>query len=219
MTTDEKLINRMILHADDNTDAPGLLTGQMGVVVVVANYAGIKSEPLYDHVADFLYDCAINHVTTATGIGFASGLAGICWGVEYLIQSGLMPGSGDEICEDLDKRIMRYDIRRIDDFSLNEGLLGLWHYVWARIQGNMKAGLPLPFDRRYLSDWESVLTTNADKFPDGALGRLRAAVNDGNLQESRLDFMQFIKPMESVPESNLSLASGIAGYIAHKYLR
>ncbi|MDE6461379.1 MAG: hypothetical protein K2L32_01210 [Muribaculaceae bacterium] len=114
---------------------------------------------------------------------------------------------------------MRYDIRRIDDFSLEEGLLGLWHYVWARIQGNMKAGLPLPFDRRYLSDWESVLATNADKFPDGALGRLRTAVNDGILQESRLDFMQFIKPMESVPESNLSLASGIAGYIAHKYLR
>ena len=217
MTTEETLVNRLILHAND-IQAPGLLHGQMGAVLVIATYAGQLSKPYLDNAADFLYNIVVSQITNRTDIDFASGLAGISWGVEYLTQNGILPGVGNDICSDMDKQIMTLDIRRINDFSLESGLLGLWTCVWARIQGNLMAGLPLPFDSVYLKDWSNVLEQHADRFPRGAYRRLQNAIN-GNLDYEPLDFRLFVTPMNQVPETNMSLSNGIAGYIALNYLK
>ncbi len=216
MTTEEKLVNRLILHANDGK-APGLLFGQMGAVLVITEYARKKSKPYFEDSADFIYDSVIHQITEETGLDFATGLAGICWGVEYLTQNGILPGTGDEICNDLDKRIMRLNIKRIDDFSLESGLLGQWAYVSARLQGNIKAGLDLPFDADYLDNWAFILERHADKFPKGAYRWLRNARN-GQMEYEPLDFSLFVTPLDSIPEKNLSLFNGIAGYIALNYL-
>lgn len=217
MIQEEILVNRLILHSND-TNAPGLLRGQMGAVVLIATYAKQKSKPYFDHAADFLYAKLVGNISERSDIDFASGLAGIGWGIEYLTQAGILPGSGHEICSYLDKKIMERDIRRIDNFSLECGLGGLWAYVSARVQGNMKAGLEMPFDMDYLKDWKTILIRRTDMFPNSEACWLERVLR-GQLDSIQLDFRAFVKPITEMPETNLSLVDGLAGYIALNYLK
>ncbi len=211
------MICKLIIHSNDIRSCCGLLTGQIGVILVITKYAKKYKIAQFEIAADFLYDNVANHVGYMDDIGFASGLSGICWGVEYLVQNEIMPGPADEICADTDQKIMQTNVKRITDFSLENGLTGLWHYVWARIQGNMLSELPLPFDEQYLTDWLEIIESNPERFPKDAAHRLRSAMT-GTLIPDPLDFKQFVKPMASEPDRNLSLADGLAGYITLKYL-
>lgn len=217
LTTKDRLISSLILYANESPYAVGLLTGKMGLVLVITKYARMEGCSQFEASADFLYEEMRKGITQTTDIGFASGLSGICWGVEYLVQNEIMPGPADEICADTDQKIMQTNIKRITDFTLENGLTGLWHYVWARIQGNMLAELPLPFDEQYLTDWLEIIESNPERFPKDAAHRLRSAMT-GTLIPDPLDFKQFVKPMDSEPDRNLSLADGLAGYITLKYL-
>lgn len=211
------LLNRMTLHSMDNPSAVGLFSGQMGVILVSSQCAKQWDMPILDQSADFLFDHISNCIGRINDIGFGSGLSGICWGVEYLVQHCIMPGPANDICEDVDKRIMATDIRRTDDFSLQSGALGLWHYVQARIQGNLSAGLPLPFDSIYLEDWRNLIKHNEDKFPAGTLDWFNSALS-GTLVPYQLRLTPFLKKYKKRPHTNLSIHAGIAGYIASHYL-
>lgn len=211
------LFNRMTLHTMDNPSSVGLLSGQMGIILIISQCAKQWNMPVLDQSADFLFDYISNSIGRIKDISFGSGLSGICWGVEYLVQHGIMPGPANDICEDVDRRIMESDIRRIEDFSLEYGALGLWHYVQARIQGNLSAGLPLPFDSIYLDDWQAMIERNDDKFPEGSLAWLNSALN-GTLKPHQLRVTPFIEKFKKRPQINLSLRAGIAGYIATHYL-
>lgn len=219
----QNYFNQLILHSNDQPQLIGLLDGQMGIVLTITKY--IRTEARreamchFETVADFLYDNIMERVQFLHDIGFSSGLSGIAWGVEYLTQHDILPDHGDDICSDVDKRIMLTNILRMSDFSLESGLKGLWHYTWARIQGNLLAGLSLPFDHNYLQDWYSVISRNRNHFPEMALTRLEAALQ-GNLIKTEIDFRQFVKPMDvniAPPDDDLSLATGLASYITTKY--
>lgn len=215
-TSARTLLNRMTLHAMDNPSSVGLLTGQMGIILVISQCAKQWEMSILDQSTDFLFDHISNNIGRIVDIGFGSGLSGICWSVEYLVQHDIMPGPANDICEDVDKRIMEADVRRIEDFSLGTGALGLWHYVQARIQGNLSAGLPLPFDSIYLDDWQAMIERNDEKFPEGSLAWLNSALN-GTLKPYQLRVTPFIEKFKKRPQINLSLRSGIAGYIATHY--
>ncbi|MBD5239433.1 MAG: hypothetical protein HDS64_06650 [Bacteroidales bacterium] len=216
--TNKKLLSRIILHAMDNPSALGLLSGQMGIILVVSQCAKQFDMSVIDQSADFLFEHISNNIGRITDIGFGRGLSGICWGVEYLVQHSIMPGPANDICEDIDKRIMETDIRRTDDFSLESGALGKWHYVQARIQGNLSANLALPFDKIYLDDWHTLIKRNEDKFPIGALKWLESARNN-LLIPYQLSVIPFVEYLRKRPQTNLSLQTGIAGYIATHYLK
>ena len=207
----------MILHAMDNPSALGLLSGQMGKILVISQCAKQFNMSAIEQSADFLFEHISNNIARSTDTSFGRGLAGICWGVEYLVQHNIMPGPANDICEDADKRIMENDIRRTDDFSLESGALGKWHYIQARIQGNLSANLPLPFDRIYLDDWHTLIKQNEDKFPPEALKWLESA-RDNLLIPYQLSVIPFIENLRKLPKTNLCLQSGIAGYIATHYL-
>lgn len=211
------LLNRMILHSMDNPDTPGLMAGLMGAVIVTSQCARQWNMPDYDLSADFLYDRATRNMNRLSKTGFAMGMPGICWGVEYLVQHGLLPGTADEICSSVDSGIMEIDVRRLKDFSLATGARGMWLYVQARIQGNNRAGLALPFDDVYLHDWITLIDNNRDKFPSGTLQWLESALT-GDVQHVRLSVMPLITNFKTAPKTNLSLHNGIAGYIATHYL-
>lgn len=216
-TRQEKLLNLLILHSADCPSCVGLLTGQMGIVLTIARYARIKGMAELETIADTLLENVLARAASLRNIGFASGLSGICWGIEYLIQHGILPGSGDEICKKVDNHIMKNKISNMDDLSLETGTLGLWYYVWARIQGNLREMQPLPFSKEYLSDWFDFLTVHHDKFPAGASDRLYSAMN-GHLIEEELNINQFIKRSRKLNENDLSLSTGVAGYIETHYL-
>lgn len=217
LTKEEELLNYLILHSFDYPDEIGLLSGQMGHIIVITRYARQKNHIVLDEVADCLFENVVSRVSSMRDFGFASGISGICWGVEYLTQHGIITDTGQNICGELDNLIARIDVESFRDYSLETGLLGLWHYVWSRIQGNMQASLELPFADSYLKGWINVLGRRPDKFPKKALINLRSAL-DGKLNHVPLAIRPFIKTNIGPDLRNLSLATGLAGYVESEYL-
>jgi lantibiotic modifying enzyme len=85
----------------------GLLNGKMGIVIFFAHYAQYTGLQRYDEFAENLLDEIYDALGRNSPIDFQSELCGIGWGIEYLVQNGLMAGNTDEILEDIDKKIMR----------------------------------------------------------------------------------------------------------------
>ncbi len=214
----ETLFNRLVLHSMDNPDAVGLLAGQTGILITIARYARATGREELETIADTLFENVTAKATRIRDISFGYGLSGICWGVEYLVQNGIMPGDADEICSDIDAFIIKQPLVSVDGFSLETGLTGLWHYVQARIQGNLKAGLPIPFPAEYLYEWLSILKTDPDKFPQASAAWLKGAMNGEPVEFIGLNIADFVKLPPGPDPRDLSLRSGVAGELELRYL-
>lgn len=127
----------------------GLLEGKIGIVLAFAHLNEHTCNEIYYDFMSELLDDVLEHVYKGLDIGLASGLSGIGWGIEYLLQNRFVEGDGIEICDEIDKKIMTFDPRRMNDTSLENGLEGLLHYVLIHIRGSNKR---LPFDELYYSD-------------------------------------------------------------------
>lgn len=203
-TKEEKMLNRLILHANDVPSAIGLLDGKMGIALVLAHYARCRKKKNIEHAADFLVESVMNQLTTTVSIDFANGLSGIGWGIEYLIQNNYMKGCGADILQNLDEKIMQFDVTRIKDWSLEKGLLGILHYVFYHLQGANKSGSSV-FDSSYLGFWKSVLEDNE---------LLYNQLQKGLHKETEFykpDLLMFIKQQSRVDAKKLSLREGLAG--------
>lgn len=205
-TKEEKILNHLILHANDVPNAIGLLDGKMGIALVLAHYARCSRKKKIEHAADFLVENVMNQLTTTVSIDFANGLSGIGWGIEYLIQNNYMKGCGADILQDLDERIMQVDVTRIKDWSLEKGLLGILHYVLYHLQGANKSELRV-FDKPYLASWLSILKDNED------LHKLLQKGLDKEKDFYKSDLHIFIKQQSRVDTKKLSLGNGLAGKI------
>lgn len=205
-TKEEKMLNHLILHANDVPNAIGLLDGKMGIALVLAHYARCSRKKKIEHAADFLVENVMNQLTTMVSIDFANGLSGIGWGIEYLIQNNYMKGCGADILQDLDERIMQVDVTRIKDWSLEKGLLGILHYVLYHLQGANKSELRV-FDKPYLASWLSILKDNED------LHKLLQKGLDKEKDFYKSDLHIFIKQQSRVDTKKLSLGNGLAGKI------
>lgn len=205
-TKEEKMLNHLILHANDVPNAIGLLDGKMGIALVLAHYARCSRKKKIEHAADFLVENVMNQLTTTVSIDFANGLSGIGWGIEYLIQNNYIKGCGADILQDLDERIMQVDVTRIKDWSLEKGLLGILHYVLYHLQGANKSELRV-FDKPYLASWLSILKDNED------LHKLLQKGLDKEKDFYKSDLHIFIKQQSRVDTKKLSLGNGLAGKI------
>lgn len=205
-TKEEKMLNHLILHANDVPNAIGLLDGKMGIALVLAHYARCSRKKKIEHAADFLVENVMNQLTTTVSIDFANGLSGIGWGIEYLIQNNYMKGCGADILQDLDERIMQVDVTRIKDWSLEKGLLGILHYVLYHLQGANKSELRV-FDKPYLASWLSILKDNED------LHKLLQKGLDKEKDFYKSDLHIFIKQQSRVDTKKFSLGNGLAGKI------
>ena len=190
-TKEEKMLNRLILHANDVPSAIGLLDGKMGIALVLAHYARCRGKKKLEHAADFLVENVMNQLTTTVSIDFANGLSGIGWGIEYLIQNNYMKGCGADILQDLDERIMQVDVTRIKDWSLDKGLLGILHYVLYHLQGANKSGSSVLEDNELLyNQLEKGLHKEVDFY--------------------KPNLRMFIKQQSRVDTKRLSLKDGLA---------
>ena len=203
-TKEEKMLNHLILHANDVPNAIGLLDGKMGIALVLAHYARCSRKKKIEHAADFLVENVMNQLTTTVSIDFANGLSGIGWGIEYLIQNNYMKGRGADILQNIDERIMQFDVTRFRDWSLEKGLLGILHYVLYHLQGANKSGSSV-FDDSYLDSWKSVLEDNELLYNQLQKG-LRKEVDF-----YKPNLRMFIKQQSRVDTKRLSLKDGIAG--------
>lgn len=123
-----RIANHLILHSIDIEDI-GLFHGKMGVVLFFAHYARYTDSAIYDDFAGELLEEICENIPETLPINLETGLCGIGWGIEYLIQNGFMEGDSNEILTEIDKKVMERDLRRIKDLSLETGLMGISSYI------------------------------------------------------------------------------------------
>lgn len=215
----ERITHHLMLNAYFNPDL-GLFHGQMGTVLAMSEYSKYSNNEVYFDVASCLLDNIAGKMHKNLLFSFASGLSGIGWGIEYLIQYGFVEGESVKICKEIDRKIMETDPRRILDFSLDTGFEGLLHYVIYHLQGAMKQNTELPFDDRYLSDIYAICSLLKERIKNTSISILlevfRNFYNTGNIKDYNTSVIDFVI-MESTDISNeissypLGLKDGLAG--------
>ena len=225
-TLEQKAIHQLLLRSSIGIDL-GLYHGKMGLILFFAHYFRITNNIVFDDTADELMDELKEEIYKELPIGFASGLSGIGWGIEYLIQNGFVDVDSLEACEEIDKKIMEKDPRRIQDYSVETGLGGVLHYVLAHIKGVKSQHSRLPFDETYLKDLYyavsnippdselseefKVLRTKYSNFCEGKAGfdyslQLLSIIEGPELEKEKLN---------NYP---LGLKSGLSGYLLKKQI-
>ena len=153
-TKEQQLLHRVVLHAND-VPARGLFDGQMGIVLVLSEYARARKLHPLKTAINFLLDQVLENLSTEMPLDFANGLTGIGWGVEYLLQNKFQRGHGAEICAAIDQKLMQQNILRQTDFSLEKGFEGWLHYIVVHLQGARLNNRHV-FDETYLKDCQHI---------------------------------------------------------------
>ena len=151
----QKIVPHILLNSSFISNL-GLFHGKIGIVLFFAHYSRYSGDPLYDEFAGKLLDEVYEEIHIDLPVDFENGLCGIGWGIEYLVQNNFMEGDTDEILEDIDRRIMERDLRRITDISFQKGLGGITYYAMARLTAKRKENQSA-FDPTYLQDLQQTL--------------------------------------------------------------
>ena len=114
-----------------------------------------------------------------------------------------MKGCGADILQNIDGRIMQFDVTRFKDWSLEKGLLGILHYVLYHLQGANKSGSSV-FDNSYLDSWKSVLEDNELLY-----NQLQKGLHK-EVDFYKPNLRMFIKQQSRVDTKRLSLKDGLA---------
>lgn len=139
----------------------GLLDGKMGIAVFFFHYAEYAARKVYKDFAEELIGEIYKEIHVNCSCNFRDGLPGIAWGVEYLIRNRFVTGNADEILEDLDRRILERDVRRIQDHTPDTGLKGLAYYVISRCANRERSNVVISDE--YIIDLIKALGMNVEK--------------------------------------------------------
>lgn len=201
MDITERIINHLVM-ASSFTPNIGLYHGKTGVVIALCHYARFARKPIYDDFAGELLDEVCSSIHAGTSFDFENGLAGIGWGIEYLLQNRFMEGDSNVVLRNINEHIMKYDVRRMTDESVEEGLTGIHYYVDKHLSS--------PCRNHALSTLDSL-------FVQELIGRMKdkAVPEDNDLLLSVIgEVPSGLNPLEW----DLGLAKGCAGYILKKTL-
>ncbi len=113
----------------------GLLHGDSGIVLFLYHLSRATKNTETEEMADNLLDKIFAGISTTAPADFENGLAGIGWGIEYLVQNGFAEGNTDDILEEVDTRVYK---SICDDnqptLELTNGLIGYLVYLNARLK-------------------------------------------------------------------------------------
>jgi Lanthionine synthetase C-like protein. len=220
LTLEQHIIHHLLLRSSIEKDV-SLYKGKMGLILFFSHYFRHTNKQVYDDTAGDLMIELQEEINTNLPVGFALGLSGIGWGIEYLIQNGFANEDSLEICKDIDKKIMGTDLLRITDYSLDYGLEGIIHYVLAHIKGVYNQHSILPFDEMYLNDlYEKVTTISKDVKLTETLKRLSSDYVAFYEHRTALDYslqLSFLEDIEVKKEhlngTPLGLKKGLSGFL------
>ncbi len=132
-----KIIVELIERHIHKLNNQGLLNGKMGISLFLFHLGRKTSNSVYTALAEKIVEQVYEDVEKSNiAPDFENGLAGIAWGLEYIIQYGFFEGDRDAILADLDDKIFQYLMGK-DDISirLQDGLLGYGTYLISRLKG------------------------------------------------------------------------------------
>lgn len=217
-TFNEKIIHSFLFKAFSLKDM-SFFNGKIGIAISLFHYGKHTQNNIYIDFANDLIDGYLANVDKRIGFSFVSGLSGIGWAIEYLIQHKLVEGISHEACKDIDDFIMSVNIRRMTNISLEEGMEGILHYILARIKGNKNQNSPPPFDELFIQDVQyKLLTIETFKISPMLNSLINYFQNDCSLY--KLDIIPFINKDTIIEESdiaqaNLGLNKGLAGRLLY----
>ena len=134
ISTNQKIINTLLLNASF-IDNLGLMHGKMGISIFFYHLSRQTGDKIYEDYAGELIDEIYEEITANTPVDFENGLAGIGWGIEYLVQNDFIEADTDDVLEEFDNRIFKELIYNTPkDIGLLYGLTGLGAYFLKRVQ-------------------------------------------------------------------------------------
>lgn len=138
-----------LLHNTCNNQL-GLLHGKMGVAIFYFYYARYSGVTSYETVATLIFEEICEEINLEIPWNFELGLCGIGFGVELLKKEGFIEQNTDDLLCEIDKRIVQFDVNRIEDYSLERGLRGVVAYARCRIDSKRENNCDyVPFDKEY----------------------------------------------------------------------
>lgn len=218
-TDKEKIIHQLFLRSY-SIKSPGLFYGKMGVAISLFDYAKYTGNTLFLDMGEELIDGILDDVGYKTGFDFASGLSGIAWGIEYIVQQGYISCDTSLVCSDIDRHMEKISIHRLHDLSLETGLEGILHYVLIRLKGASRQNRPVPFSSDFLDDiFVSIRSKKESEMPD-SLCNLANQFVDYQQREKlilyQLNIQSFIKEKAfsgEIGSAMLGLKNGLAGWL------
>lgn len=155
MNIENRIVNHLILNINSCNNL-GLLHGQLGCILTLYDYSVYSGDELYSTIADDLLLSNYSFLPSNLEYGLENGLLGIGWGLSYLIYKGHICCI-DDLFEEIDKFVIQNDTTRIRDFSIENGLRGLIHYILSRISIFKFGKGVYPFDSLFLDNLYSVI--------------------------------------------------------------
>ncbi|PSL49465.1 lanthionine synthetase-like protein [Chitinophaga niastensis] len=126
-------IARYLLLNGGFTNNISLNAGKTGISFFMLHYARYKQVKMYHSFGEDLLQEVFNTMNLKSGKGFGTGLAGIAWSIEHLLQHDLiqMNESSLEVLVDIDDAVYAWNYELTWGFS--EGLTGYLLYMQNRI--------------------------------------------------------------------------------------
>lgn len=215
---EQRIINHLILNSKIIDDL-GLLEGKTGIAIAFYEYARYIGNDLFITFANELVDDVVNNLTTFLSDDFTSGICGIGWGLEYMIQNDFIEADSSDIIIELNETLMRKDIRRVNDVSLN-GLTGLLHYVL--IHSCNKAYKP--FDDVFLFDLSCKIKEKKTYLDSNLVKKFDNYINSSQFTEKyEIDIREFIVDQKfsheiDILNKKLGIKDGLSNYLIFKSL-
>ncbi|MBN1117375.1 MAG: hypothetical protein JXA77_09240 [Bacteroidales bacterium] len=150
----QRITNTLLLNASF-IDNIGLMHGKMGIAIYFFHLARETGMQIYEDYAGELIDEIYEEVHAKSPCDFENGLAGIGWGIEYLVQNNFIDADTNEVLEESDKQIVHeITFHAPSEIGILKGITGYILYFLCRLNSN-KAGTAL---------FESIRKTLMDLF-------------------------------------------------------
>ena len=129
-------IGQYLVNSKQMLKSSGLFHGQMGLSIFFYHLYKSTGDKNNEKMADELLDQVYGNLTSSLyPIDFENGLAGIGFGIEYLVQNGFVDANTDDVLADVDDKIFHHIVHSEElTLGIRSGLLGYASYVLIRLR-------------------------------------------------------------------------------------
>src|SRR5690625_828336 len=132
-----ELIAQQLKRNTQSISNVGLLKGKMGICIYFFHLARETGENEFQELAEQLIDEVYEEVSNKQlPVNFENGLAGIAWGIEYLVQHNFVEADTDAVLSEVDDKIFRH-LRTVEKlpFGISKGVVGFLISLLSRLKG------------------------------------------------------------------------------------
>ena len=138
-------LSMYVYHIDSN----GLVNGKMGIMLYLYRYYRHVQEAYYEVFAGELLDGMLK-VSRSLPAGFEDGIAGVGWGVDWLMKHGYVEGDPNRVLKPIDDRLLAMTTYSKTSFvveTLNYWAARIWKGIPKESATKLAAGLLLAVTR------------------------------------------------------------------------